>query len=263
MCRLVAYAGPPIGLGSLVFDGEHSLERQSWAPRELLSGSINADGYGVAWWTEPPSPDEPHRLRRSEPIWYDPDTRSLLDSQRGRVVQATLRNATPGLPIDRTGVLPFVLDGWAFSLNGWIPDFRRRHMRVLRAGLSDARYAALTGVSDAETLFLMVLDEIDDGREPGEAAQRVVERVQDRLGPDEAAPLTLVLSSRSGVETLHASLGGSRCNSLYVAEGPAVAPEGSVLASEPLDDSGRWEAVPPFSRVTQTADGRVSVTPAR
>ncbi len=261
MCRLVAYAGLPTSVGALVFGGEHSLERQSWAPRELLSGSVNADGFGVAWWAGPAGPTQPQRIRRAEPIWYDPETRALLEAQRGHVVQATLRNATPGLPVDRSGVLPLVLDGWAFSLNGWIPDFRAGHMRALRATLTDARYAALTGVSDAETLFLLVLDELDAGHAPRAALQSVVERVEGRLEPGASAPLTLVLSSDSGVETLHTSLGGSPCNSLYVAEGAALAPQGAVLASEPLDPSGRWEAVPPFSRVTQTVEGRVLVTP--
>jgi predicted glutamine amidotransferase len=133
-------------------------------------------------------------------------------------------------------------------------------MRALRSHLSDTRYSALTGVSDAETLFLLVLDEIAGGREPRSALGRVVDRVQDRLDRDESAPLTLVLSSRSGVDTLHTSLGASPCNSLYVAERASVAPDGAVLASEPLDDSGRWEAVPPGSHVRQTTDGRVSVT---
>jgi len=260
MCRLVAYAGSSTPVGALVFGGSHSLFRQSWAPRELLSGSINADGYGAAWWPRSEA-REPQQLRRAEPIWYDPSVRTLLDGQSGTVVQATLRNATPGLPVDRVGVLPIVLEGWAFSLNGWVPAFRERHMRALRSHLSDARYSALTGVSDAETLFLLVLDEIEGGREPSAALQSVVDRVEDRLAPDESAPLTLVLSSTSGVDTLHASVGGSPCNSLYIAEGATVAPGGAVLASEPLDDSGRWEAVPPGSHVRQTIDGRVSVTP--
>lgn len=261
MCRLVAYAGPSTPVGPLVYGGEHSLERQSWAPRELLSGSINADGYGVAWWHGAEGPTQPQRIRRSEPIWYDPETRALLDAQQGRIVQATLRNATPGLPIDRSGVLPLVLDGWALSLNGWVPDFRAGHMRALRTSLSDARYAQLTGVSDAETLFLMILDELDAGREPAAALRSVAERVERRLDPGASAPFTLVLSSGTGIETLHTALGESPCNSLYIAKGTALAPEGTVLASEPLDPSGRWEAVPPFSRVTQTVEGQVRVTP--
>src|SRR5690606_29322316 len=54
VCRLTAYLGEPVAASTLVFGGSHPLFRQSWAPRELLSGSVNADGYGVVWYAEAP-----------------------------------------------------------------------------------------------------------------------------------------------------------------------------------------------------------------
>ncbi|WP_067816695.1 class II glutamine amidotransferase [Nocardia inohanensis] len=51
MCRHLAYLGPPTAVGDLVTRGPHSLRTQSWAPREMRGGgTINADGFGVAWW---------------------------------------------------------------------------------------------------------------------------------------------------------------------------------------------------------------------
>ena len=50
MCRLLAYAGAPLPADVPVFSGDHSLVRQSYAPREMLSGQVNADGHGVAWY---------------------------------------------------------------------------------------------------------------------------------------------------------------------------------------------------------------------
>lgn len=255
MCRLVAYAGAPTSVETMVFHGSHSLFRQSWAARELLTGSVNVDGYGVAWWPEEGS--GPLRVARAEPIWYDAELRPLLASLRGGVIQATLRNATPGLPVDRSGLLPFVREGWSFSLNGWIPEFRKRHMRALRAPLSEARYGALTGVSDAETLFLRTLDAMDRGRRPLDALREVVDAVEARLDDGEVAPVTVVLSSAEGVHTLHRTVGGGPCNSLYLAVAPPWAPDGSVLASEPLDDVSDWRPVAPGSAVTQRADGTV------
>ncbi len=257
MCRLVAYAGPPLPVAEPVFHGPHSLYRQSWEPRELRSGSVNADGWGVAWW--PQGASTPLRLARAEPIWYDPGVKPLLAASRGTVIQATVRNATPGLPVDRAGVLPFTLQGWSFSLNGWVPDFRRRHMRALRQHLSDERYGALIGVSDAETLFLLVLNALDEGEFPAAALGRAWTAVSERLEDGEAAPLTLVLASEAGVHTLHTSVGGARCNSLYLAEGPEWAPGGSVLASEPLDDTSAWTPVPANQVVFQRPDGSVEV----
>lgn len=255
MCRLVAYAGAPLPVSEPVFHGPHSLYRQSWEPRELRSGSVNADGWGVVWW--PPSTSAPLRLARAEPIWYDPTLRPLLAGSRGTVIQATVRNATPGLPVDRAGVLPFSMEGWSFSLNGWVPDFRRRHMRALRRHLTDGRYGALTGVSDAETLFLLILDALDDGELPLSALGRAWTAVEERLDDSEAAPLTMVLASEAGIHTFHGSVGGARCNSLYLAERPDWAPGGSVLASEPLDDTSDWTPVPADGVVLQRPDGSV------
>ena len=52
MCRLTAYAGEPIVADALVFGGTHSLLEQSYDPKELLHGNLNADGYGVVWYRD-------------------------------------------------------------------------------------------------------------------------------------------------------------------------------------------------------------------
>ncbi|GAB2689827.1 class II glutamine amidotransferase domain-containing protein [Nocardia thraciensis] len=51
MCRHLGYLGPPVPVGDILTRGTHSLRAQSWAPREMRGGgTINADGFGVAWW---------------------------------------------------------------------------------------------------------------------------------------------------------------------------------------------------------------------
>lgn len=252
MCRLVAYVGRALPLDRLVFGGSHTLERQAWAPRELLSGSVNADGYGVVWYPADEGgerPAGPVRIAHAEPIWYDPDLRALLESACAPVALAALRNTTPGLPVDRAGLLPMLHDEWAFVLNGWVPDFRAHHMRALRSELSDELYADLLGVSDSETLFLLTLSAIAAGADPFEALASVVDRVARRLGAGERAPLTLVLAARDGVWALNTRVGEGPCNSLYLAEGAELAPGGTLLASEPLDDDPAWRPVPAHGRV--------------
>src|SRR5215210_2408447 len=50
MCRMVGYlGGASAPLSSVVLDGEHSLLVQSYAPQEMMSGVVNADGFGVGW----------------------------------------------------------------------------------------------------------------------------------------------------------------------------------------------------------------------
>ena len=256
MCRLAAYDGSPLPLDVLFFHGDHALDRQSWAPRELMSGTVNVDGYGVAW---PGEPGRLRRLARVEPIWHDPDLPDVLAGIAAPRALAALRNATPGLPVGRTGLLPLVQDGWALAMNGFIPGFRPRHMRALRAPLSDARYGRLAGSSDAETLFLRLLDLLDQGHSVAEALLAVRDAVAERLGPDEMAPLTLVVLGEEGVTALHTTLNGP-VNSLYLSRPGGLAPGGVILASEPLDSGMEWRPVPAHSLV-QLRDGEATVSP--
>lgn len=252
MCRLVAYAGPELAVSRALYSGAHSLHRQAWAPRELLSGSVNADGYGIAWFG-PDGQRTPVRIARAEPVWYDPELETLLDQVSSRVVAVLLRNATPGLPVELSGVGPFTGGGWAFMLNGFVPEFRPRHMRALRSLLSDDLYGRLTGVADAETLFLLALGQLQSGATPVQALEYVVDAVAQRLGPDESAPLTMVLTSPDGHWALTTNAGRGPCNSLYRCTAPACLGYGRALASEPLDDSP-WSHVEPDTVHTLPAD---------
>ncbi|MDT8342144.1 MAG: hypothetical protein RQ751_11590 [Longimicrobiales bacterium] len=267
MCRLTAYAGTPLPLHALLFGGEHSLFRQSWAPREMRTGSVNVDGWGVAW----PGGDGAAgggggsvlaRLARVEPPWHDPDLPGVLASLSAARAMAVLRNATPGLPVDRAGLLPLVQGPWALALNGYVPGFRERHMRALRAPLVDRHYARLAGSSDAETLFLRVLQAMDEGAGPGEALCAVRDAVAARIDGGDYTPLTLVLLGPSGITALHTALNGPP-NSLYLGRGTSLAPGGTLLASEALTPGEvGWDAVPPHTIVHVGAGGAVRVEAA-
>ena len=47
MCRLLGYLGEPILLDAILYKPEHSLIVQSYDPREMTSGLLNADGFGI------------------------------------------------------------------------------------------------------------------------------------------------------------------------------------------------------------------------
>lgn len=78
LCRLTAYAGEPLGADALVFGGTHPLLEQSYAPRELLHGHVNAGGYGVVWYRGA----TPIRAGGARPIWQDQNLRVLHDHHR-------------------------------------------------------------------------------------------------------------------------------------------------------------------------------------
>jgi glutamine amidotransferase len=260
MCRLVAYAGPAISPAPLVFGGDHSLWTQSFRPKELLTGSVNADGYGVVWYVD----GGPVRVASSFPIWHDEDLECLLASVRAPVAVAALRDITTGIPPSETAIPPLGLDNWAFVLNGYIDDFRSRFMRRIHRMIPDALFARLTGVSDTEALFLLAVAAANQADGPAAAnrangpAAALADLVRDvvklarEAGAD--AQLNMVLTDGRRLAACRAAADGTP-NSLYVSEGGPMAPDGVILASEPLNADASWVEVPPQTVIDVTEDG--------
>jgi predicted glutamine amidotransferase len=255
MCRLLAYIGEPISPAHLVFGGTHPLYEQSWAPRELLSGSVNADGYGVVWYAN----RRPARLAEARPIWYDDELPATLSAIESGLVVAALRNGTPGIPVDRSGLLPLVHDRWSFVLNGFVPDFRKSHMRALRNELPDELYAELRGSSDSETLFLLTIAAVRGGASMTEALSETARRVGERVGREEAQ-LNMVMTDGNGISAVRSGT-TLLTNSLYLAEHPPFAPGGVVLTSEAPETGAVWAPVDGHSWIEIDTDGAIRGEP--
>jgi glutamine amidotransferase len=251
MCRLIAYVGRPISPAHLVFDGTHSLHEQTWRPREQLSGGLNVDGYGIVWYAD----GRPARIAEPRPLWHDEDLAGVLAATTSGCVLAAVSGTTGSGAIPRTLPPPLVRDRWSFVFAGFVTDFQRAHMRALRHELPDELYAELRGASEAETLFLLVISELERGRSMVEALEDVAREVKSRVGRAEAQ-LNMVLSDGE-------RLAAVRCgtvlvtNSLYLAKRPPFAPDGVVLASEAPESGAVWEAVDGHSSVDIEPDGTV------
>lgn len=233
MCRHLAYVGPPIALDALVLRPPHSLEHQSHAPRHQVHSTVNADGWGVAWYAPEVRP-EPARHRTTTPIWADRSFASMAGVLRAPALLASVRSATPPLPVDESGNAPFVDGAWAGSLNGFVRGFRGPAGVELRARVSARRAALLEGHSDGEILCALVWDRIDEGATPGRAVAEVACEAQ-ALGE---GPKNLLVTDGARVA---ATAWG---NSLFVLDGSGLAGSGLVVASEPLDDHPDWRQVP-------------------
>jgi gamma-glutamyl hercynylcysteine S-oxide hydrolase len=250
MCRFVAYLGTPISPEVIAYGGDHSLYRQSWAPKELLSGSVNADGFGAAWYVE----DLPVRVSTDRPIWHEPELQPLLRSVSSTTMVAALRNATEGLPVDRVSVAPLVFERWTFTLNGFITGFRAEFMREFRQELPDDLYAEIRGCSDTETLFFLLVDRLRRGTDPGSAVRDLIGWVQARVGAKEReAQLNLVLTTPDRVVATRFGTTGES-NSLYAHRSWRDAPGGVLLASEALDGDEGWQVIPHQS-IVEAVDG--------
>jgi gamma-glutamyl hercynylcysteine S-oxide hydrolase len=255
VCRFAAYHGRDLSPATLVFEGDRSLYSQSWAPKEMLSGTVNGDGLGVAWYVD----GRPVRLLSDRPAWHTPHHRPLLESVTSTTIVASVRNATEGLGVDESSVAPLAFDRWTLTLNGFVTDFRASFMRAFRTELPDDLYGNLSGSSDTETLFMLLVSRLRGGAEPGDSLRDLVSWVLDRVThAGSAAQLNLALSDGEGLWiTRSGSLPQS--NSLYYTADWRHASSGIVVASEPLDD-GDWAGVEDQSLVS-VVGGTVSVDP--
>src|SRR5215213_3044362 len=244
MCRMVGYlGGPEATLSSLVLEPEHSLLVQSYAPKVMMSGVVNADGFGVGWYV--PEDYEPVMYRSNAPLWSDRSFAGIAPRIRSRAVFAAVRSATPGLPVEESGVPPFSSGPFVFMHNGAIEDFRRRAMRPLRDSLSDEAYSGLLGVTDSETIFAVLLDLLKgDPTDLAGATRGTIRRlttVCERLGV--RATLNLAVTDGAAMVFTRCSTDGAG-NSLYFIEDAGTFPGAVIVASERLDGDTGWREVP-------------------
>ena len=239
MCRLIAYLGEPVRLDSLLMEPEFSLLRQSYEPRHQVHGRINADGFGVGWYA-PDVRGLPARYRKPVPMWNDQTFANIAGAIRSGAFLASVRNASPGLPINEACTAPYTRDRWLFAHNGRILDWHGPTGAgvVLRRRLSDASLAAIEGATDSEVLFGLILDTIAAGASATDAVVAVL-RLTQHTSP--GSRLNLMLTDG---DTVVATACG---DTLFTRHDHAV-----VVASEPFDDSTAWKRVPDDSLVVAT-----------
>jgi glutamine amidotransferase len=240
MCRFVAYLGPAVTLESLLLSPPHALVTQAHAPRYQRHGRINADGFGVGWYA-PDRRAEPARYRTTTPMWADNSFASMAGVVSSGAIVASVRNASPGLPVDESCTAPYTHERWLFAHNGRVQDFPGPAAVKLRRQLSDERAAELQGVTDSEVLFGLALDRIDAGACTPDAIKTVIEDVLS-IAPESRLNLCL-----SDGETIIATACGDSLFTLSDPERGAV-----VIASEPYDDEPGWTEVPGGSLVVAT-----------
>jgi glutamine amidotransferase len=236
VCRHLAYVGAPARLADLLLTPEHSLLRQSWAPRDMRGGgTVNADGYGIGWYTDAP---EPVRLRRAGPMWTDATLPRLAEEISSGAVLAAVRSATVGMPVAETACAPFTIDRWLFSHNGLVRGWPSS-VAGLASRLPVTDLLLMDAPTDSALLWALLKARLSAGEKPVDAVAEVVTEVA------EAAPtsrLNLLLTDGEQI------VGTAWTHTLWVrATGDAVA-----VASEPYDEHPAWREVPDGHLVTAT-----------
>ncbi|AFY56337.1 TIGR03442 family protein [Rivularia sp. PCC 7116] len=244
MCRLLAYLGSSISLENLLYNHEHSLIVQSYQPQEMMSGTVNADGFGVGWY-HALKDTEPYTYKSSLPIWNDTNLPGLSRYIESDCVVSYVRSATLGQALDLSNCQPFKKEGLLFIHNGKIDTFRQSLYRPIRKQLSNEIYQWVNGTTDSEHIFALLLNELQNN--PGKSLEQALHLTLLKLKELTETYNTYTLAnvvisdgnrlvaSRFSVE--------AQSPSLYWLENDSTFSNSVIIASEPLF-KGNWNSFP-------------------
>lgn len=231
MCRHLGWLGASRSVASLVLDPPQSLLVQSYAPRRQKHGLMNADGWGVGFFSPDLPMERPARWRSDKPLWGDASFASVAPALRGGCVVAAVRSATIGMPIEPSASAPFSDGQWLLSHNGLVD----RAVLPLTAHAESAVDSAVL----AALIFERGLDALGD----------TITEVGER-DPNSRLNILAANGSRMLATTWGDTLSLLRC------------PDGVVLASEPYDDDPGWQDIPDRHLVT-VQNSHVELTPLK
>jgi ergothioneine biosynthesis protein EgtC len=239
MCRLLAYLGEPTQLERLLYDPQHSLVVQSYQPREMTSGLLNADGFGVGWYQAGQPEVEPFTYRHTLPIWNDVNLPSLSRYITSHCMMANVRSATPGLAVDLSNCQPFQQRSLLAIHNGYIDRFRKTLYRPIRQMLSDEAYQAIHGTTDSEHMVALLLDAYGQTQDLAMALKQMLQTLLG-LAADYHTDFSANFVLTDG-KTLVASRFANRdpVPSLYWLQNDPSLPNSLLIASEPFFE-GNW-----------------------
>ncbi len=254
MCRLLGYLGLPLSLDRLLYKPEHSLVVQSYQPREMTSGLLNADGFGVGWY-HPQREVEPFTYKNTLPIWSDINLPSLSRYVESGCVLAQVRSATAGQAVDLSNCQPFQRGLISGVHNGYIENFRQSLYRPIRDRLSDAAYQSIGGSTDSEHIFALFTDALD-ATPTGSLVDALHKTLStlSHLGEQYQAGFSANLIISDGNQLVASRFANrSTAPSLYWLLDDPLFPQAVLIASEPLFE-GNWIACPEHSLLTVSHD---------
>ncbi|CAJ1495029.1 ergothioneine biosynthesis protein EgtC [[Mycobacterium] burgundiense] len=228
MCRHLGWLGAPVSVHSLVLEPPNGLLVQSYAPRRQKHGLMNADGWGVGFYSPDLPAGGPARWRSAAPLWGDASFASVAPALSSGCVVAAVRSATIGMPIESCASAPFSDGRWLLSHNGIVDR------AVLPA--SSATESVVDSAVLAAHLFARGLDNLAD--------------TVAQVGADDPNARLNILAA-DGSRLLATTWG----DTLSVLRRP----DGVVLASEPYDDHPDWTDVPD-RHLVEVHDGQVTLT---
>lgn len=259
MCRLVGYLGSPIQLDQLLYKPEHSLLVQSYQPKEMTSGVVNADGLGIGWYPTKSEAD-PFTYKNLLPMWNDTNLPELSRYIESKCIVAYARSATAGQALDISNCQPFRDNRLLLIHNGSIDKFRKSLYRPIRDRLSDELYQSINGTTDSEHMFALLVNELQVFPDtPIEKALYATLMTLSELAQEHQVSLSanLIVSDGHRLVASRYAL-GSTAPSLYWLRDDPMYPNAVIIASEPLF-TGNWNSVPNSSILSVGEDLEVNI----
>lgn len=260
MCRLLGYLGKPIQLDQLLYQPEHSLIVQSYQPKEMTAGLLNADGFGLGWFNAQKD-DNPYLYKNILPIWSDINLPHLSRYVESHCILGYVRSATPPLAVDLSNCQPFTQGKLLFIHNGFIHHFRKTLYRPIRNQLTDESYQLIHGTTDSEHIFALIINELQLNPEISLATalkNTLLKLAQLAKANHTYFSANIIISDG---QQLVASRYANRqpVPSLYWLEQDEHYPDAAIAASEPLF-AGDWQAFPANSILEISADRKTHLS---
>ncbi len=214
MCRVLAYIGPEIPIGSLLLAPENSLINQTLDPE--MHPLLQLAGWGFGAWSEHLlKPEEPLRYRRPVAAFYDDNAEGIIPSLQASTLLAHVRAAAydAGTVLADENCHPFSFDGTPFIIaqNGYLPNWQLLQ-RELLAHCKDEYLEQMRGTTDTEFLYVLLLslldgDGDDDVKRGLEEMSRVIARAMKALDLAGLTKLKMALVAQDRIIGVNYGLG--------------------------------------------------------
>ena len=250
MCRYAAYLGTPLVLSELIYKPANSLVHQA---KEAMQSStrINADGFGVGWYSPDISP-EPAVFKDTSPMWNNRNLGSIADKIRASCLVAHVRSALSYDPVTRENCHPFQRGRLLWMHNGDIPG-RTRLSRQVTLTADDSLLAQIRGNTDTEWALTMFLTNLAGWPDERPTLERLAAAMRETLsqlsgwhreaGDERQLEMNFCVTDGSVLVASRFALGEEPGPTLHwynSAEGSTR--PAACIASEPLFEGPEWHA---------------------
>ncbi len=237
MCRLAAYIGSELSLQEFIISPPHSLYKQSWQPKEMQEATLNADGFGFAWYDDKNSP---RHYRNTVPIWADVNLMQLSSTLKSNLWLAYVRSATPGQGMGINNTQPFIHENLTFVHNGFIKEFDHVKTQFIEF-LSTEILADIKGDTDSEYLFALFKQIYSNHNSILDSYKEFCQQLKILCG-EKIALVNIIISDGRNIGALKFAHNSQPPSLYYLITENGI--EKSIrIASEPFDDQ-IWESIP-------------------